>query len=315
MLAQSVRLYRQRRNLSQKGLAFASGVTQATVSEIETAKSNPTVDVISRIAQTLEVPPFALFGAGMAIGALGGVMATRAIGDLVATLLAGQVDAVVGRWLVDELVGIAQTSNTSPRRVEAELAGPSGSLIFSMPVTLAILGPPGVGKTAVANSLLGADVLSVGANVLDPSVHQKVSLRNVNIIEVQLLDSVAATSDAVEATRAADCVVIVIDREPFRRDLAALDHIVPKVTASPRIVFVNKWDVQQLSNTESELKTLREQIERTMSKYVTDPGDIVYGSSLMKDASGEKKARNPLFTLVQRIKQHLPSDALRAALD
>ena len=242
-------------------------------------------------------------------------MATRAIGDLVATLLAGQVDAVVSRWLVDELVGIAQTSNTSARRVEAELAKPSRGLAFAMPVTLAILGRPHVGKTAVANSLLGADVLAVGANVTVSSVFQRVSLRNVNLIEVQLLDTADARSAAVEATRAADCVVIVIDREPFRPDLAALDHIVPKAITSSRVVFVNKWDVQQVTNTESELKALRKRIEQTMGKYVADPDDIVYGSSLMKDASGEKKARNPLFTLVQRIKQHLPADALRAALD
>lgn len=46
---------RQRRHLSQQALASILGTNQAEISDFETGKSNPTVEFLSRLCQTLEI--------------------------------------------------------------------------------------------------------------------------------------------------------------------------------------------------------------------------------------------------------------------
>jgi transcriptional regulator with XRE-family HTH domain len=121
ILARSLRAYRLQRNLSQAELADACGVTQATISEIETGKGNPTFEVICKLAMALDVPPFALIGAGAALGTLGAVMAAKSVGDVIGRLLAKTSNAQVEQWVIDELLQVAKHTVTKLEKKNTQL--------------------------------------------------------------------------------------------------------------------------------------------------------------------------------------------------
>lgn len=56
-----VRAVRKEKNLTIVQLAELSGVSKSHISEIETGKQMPTIDVLCRLADALEVEPAALF--------------------------------------------------------------------------------------------------------------------------------------------------------------------------------------------------------------------------------------------------------------
>ncbi len=62
-VAENLRQRRKARSMSLDDLAQASGVSRATLSQIETCKSNPTVGVLWKIAAGLGVPFAELIGA------------------------------------------------------------------------------------------------------------------------------------------------------------------------------------------------------------------------------------------------------------
>ncbi len=64
ILARNVRRLRQLRDLSQEELADAAEVRQAQVSEIESGKSNVTLDKLGRLAAALDVKLADLFDEG-----------------------------------------------------------------------------------------------------------------------------------------------------------------------------------------------------------------------------------------------------------
>jgi len=53
----NVRKFREKRGLSQEGLAFESGLHRTYVSGVERGVRNPTALVIERLAEALDVPP------------------------------------------------------------------------------------------------------------------------------------------------------------------------------------------------------------------------------------------------------------------
>jgi transcriptional regulator with XRE-family HTH domain len=57
-----VKRIRKARGLSQVDLAEMVGVTQGLISKIERGDANPTLDVILRLANALQVSPALLFG-------------------------------------------------------------------------------------------------------------------------------------------------------------------------------------------------------------------------------------------------------------
>jgi transcriptional regulator with XRE-family HTH domain len=61
LLAWNLRRIRVRKGLSQERLAFDSGVDRSYVGGLERQEENPTVDVLDRLAKTLEVPIAELF--------------------------------------------------------------------------------------------------------------------------------------------------------------------------------------------------------------------------------------------------------------
>jgi transcriptional regulator with XRE-family HTH domain len=62
VVGRNVRRLRGRRGLSLEGLSRASGVSRAMLSQVELGRSTPTVNVLWRISQALEVPVATLIG-------------------------------------------------------------------------------------------------------------------------------------------------------------------------------------------------------------------------------------------------------------
>lgn len=56
LLAWNVRKVRVQRGLSQEGLAAEAGLDRAYLGGIERKQENPSVDVLDRLARTLDVP-------------------------------------------------------------------------------------------------------------------------------------------------------------------------------------------------------------------------------------------------------------------
>jgi transcriptional regulator with XRE-family HTH domain len=59
--AQRLKEERKKKNISQEELAYKSGLTLSQIARIETAKINPTLSTIFKIARTLEVKLWELF--------------------------------------------------------------------------------------------------------------------------------------------------------------------------------------------------------------------------------------------------------------
>jgi transcriptional regulator with XRE-family HTH domain len=114
VVAESLREYRMRSNMSQKELAQASGLTQATISEIETGRGNPSLEVILRLAEALAIPPSALIGAGVYLGAIGATVAAKvaakSLWDVMSGLHERVTDPKAREWLVTEFLERAKSS-------------------------------------------------------------------------------------------------------------------------------------------------------------------------------------------------------------
>jgi len=63
LLALNVRRIRVAKGVSQERLAFDAGIDRSYLGGVERAQANPTVDVLDRIAHTLDVPLASLFAA------------------------------------------------------------------------------------------------------------------------------------------------------------------------------------------------------------------------------------------------------------
>lgn len=61
VFAQKLKDVRKTKNFSQEDLAYKSGLTLSQIARIETAKTNPTLSTIFKIARTLEIKLSELF--------------------------------------------------------------------------------------------------------------------------------------------------------------------------------------------------------------------------------------------------------------
>ena len=64
-LCQRLKFLRRFKNMSQDDVSLASGIDRSHLSQIETGKSSPTMDIIFRIAKALNVKPIELFKEGV----------------------------------------------------------------------------------------------------------------------------------------------------------------------------------------------------------------------------------------------------------
>jgi transcriptional regulator with XRE-family HTH domain len=64
-LCQRLKFLRRFKNMSQDDVSLASGIDRSHLSQIETGKSSPTMDIIFRIAKALDVMPVELLKEGV----------------------------------------------------------------------------------------------------------------------------------------------------------------------------------------------------------------------------------------------------------
>lgn len=60
-LGMRIRYLRTRKKLSQEDLALEAGINKNYLSDLERGNRNPTVEVLNKIAQALEIPISTLF--------------------------------------------------------------------------------------------------------------------------------------------------------------------------------------------------------------------------------------------------------------
>jgi transcriptional regulator with XRE-family HTH domain len=96
---------RARAGLSQTALAKAAGVTRQTISEIERAATNPTIDVLDKIVSALGISMDRLF-----VQHVSGLVDDE---ELARRRASGRDDTVDARTLLD---GVNETAGRSPRR-------------------------------------------------------------------------------------------------------------------------------------------------------------------------------------------------------
>jgi len=69
ILAGNLRIWRERRRLSQEALAHDAGIDRSYVSLLENQKYSASLDMIEKLAKALKVEPLALFQPLAAVGA------------------------------------------------------------------------------------------------------------------------------------------------------------------------------------------------------------------------------------------------------
>jgi GTP-binding protein len=190
------------------------------------------------------------------------------------------------------------------------------------PLKLAIVGRPNTGKSSLFNRLLGEERSLTGPEagitrdaVIAPwqiegrevLLHDTAGLRKRARVAGHALEelSVASTLDAI---RFAECVIVLIDAlQPFeKQDLTIADLVAREGRA---VVFaINKWD--QVSNPQSALSSLREQVDRLLPQIAGTP--LVALSALTGD--GIERLRAAIVQADQAWNTRVPTAALNRFL-
>lgn len=169
-------------------------------------------------------------------------------------------------------------------------------------VWIALFGTVSVGKSAIGNSILGEDRFKVGVEhdvTLEPEAIQKGSWMLVDVPGI--LGKEINERIALEEAKKAHGLVFVVSGEPFADEMELFDFVHHHVPNTPKIVFVNKWDVREAESTPAELEVIKAKIAEKMMKYVSDSRDIIYGSAHTKSQETGEKVRRPLPQLEERL--------------
>ncbi len=150
-------------------------------------------------------------------------------------------------------------------------------------VYIGLFGKTSVGKSAIANSLIGQDIAEVGVQhdlTPKPNTYKKEPW---NIVDVPgVMGNPVYEKMAIEEAKKAHGLVFAIDGEPYEPELKLFEWVHNAVPNIPKIVFVNKWDVLEAGHDDAELKVVRQKITEKMGKFVKSPNDIIYGSARIK---------------------------------
>lgn len=167
-------------------------------------------------------------------------------------------------------------------------------------VWLALFGKTSVGKSAIANSLIGDDVASVHIetdHTKTPEAYRKDPWMIVDVPGI--MGSEVLEEIALAEARKALGLIYVVDGEPYGPELKLFDLIHSQFPDKPKLVFINKMDVLEIANTAEECEVVRKRVYEKMRRYVLTDKDIIYGSAQKK--VGDQKVRQALPQLEERL--------------
>jgi GTP-binding protein EngB required for normal cell division/uncharacterized protein (DUF697 family) len=168
-------------------------------------------------------------------------------------------------------------------------------------VHVALFGKTSVGKSAIVNSLMGADMAKVGVE-MDLS-RNAVSYRKDPWLIIDMpgiLGQSNLEKMALDEAKKAHGLIFVIDGEPYQDELECFEAIHSKIPMVPKIVFVNQWDKVQMRPT-AERVEIKKLIYSKMRCFVQGDDDIVYGSAQLFNPETDSYHRQEIPALVARM--------------
>jgi len=148
-------------------------------------------------------------------------------------------------------------------------------------VWLALFGKASVGKSSIANSLIGKDSAKVGVEYGTTTVASDYQREHWKIVDVPgILDQEVHEEVAIAEAKLAHGHIFVVETQPSVPELKLFDLVTKNSPNTPKIVFFNKADRLAFETTEDR-ETIKRLVAEKMGKYVADPSDIIYGSAIL----------------------------------
>jgi GTPase Era involved in 16S rRNA processing len=168
-------------------------------------------------------------------------------------------------------------------------------------IWIALFGKTSVGKSAIANALIGEDIATVGIEhdlTTEPTGYAKEPWMIVDVPGI--MGEEVNELVALEEAKKAHGHIFVVDEEPLGPELKLFDLVSSFMQDAPRIVFVNKIDRLEHMPKKDKDKVI-ELIKEKMQKYVKSENDIVFGSAELYDSSQDIMVRQRLINLEDRL--------------
>jgi len=169
-------------------------------------------------------------------------------------------------------------------------------------VWIALFGRTSVGKSAIANSLLGEDIAKVGIEHDFTTTVEPYQKEPWMIVDVPgFMGKKVNEKIALEEAQKAHGHIFVVESEPYEDEIELFDFVSDKMPDAPRIVFVNKKDVLFQGKTKSDREIVTAMIKQKMKKYVKSEDDIVFGSARLYDEENDVYVRQRLLELEDKL--------------
>lgn len=168
-------------------------------------------------------------------------------------------------------------------------------------IWISLFGKTSVGKSAIANALMGDDIAKVGIEhdvTREPHYYEKppwVLVDVPGILGEKVNEEVALTE-----AKKAHGHIFVVEEEPYSYEIELFRVVHKALPDTPKIVFVNKADrMDRLPRKDREI--VKSRIEQKMGEFVRSPSEIVYGSAMLYDPEGDVMVRQSLPQLLDKM--------------
>ena len=176
-------------------------------------------------------------------------------------------------------------------------------------VWLALFGKTTVGKSSVVNAIMKEEIADVdethdttkppsGGEGIKPNIYQHGPWKIVDLPGI--MGKGEFEKYALEEAKRAHGHIFVIEGEPYEDEIEMFDNVHNALPTTPKIVFINKWDVIQ-NKPSRDRDAVAARIQQKMGKYVKSVDNIVYGSARLYDPQNDCWIRQELPQLIERM--------------